>query len=317
MSTSDVAPDGALLSCYTTSIAEVLWHRGVDWAAAIGLGSVLAIRPEGELFAFNHHDTSLRPPGLRRVGTDDVRELHRGLVAAHERDRRVIVVADAHNLPWSTGFGRRHAPHWCVVDGRRDGAWHVTDRFTMLDARGEQSPWHGWMSDDELPQVLCRGDLEAQQVLRERLAFGDEEPPPPGTRYQWFTSTPTASAARVGPPAGDWLVGERAVHRLIEHFTEHGGRARAYRQTEDLWVTGRHRRLRHLVLARAMPADHPSVIAARDLADAWERVPMALRYAAESARRGRPRLAALRRSLSEVAEHEAHMQEVHTTTGKW
>lgn len=317
MSTSDITPDGAVLSCYTTSIAEVLWHRGVDWAAAIGLGSLLAIRPEGELFAFNHHDTPLRPPGLRRFGTDHVRELHRGLADAHERDGRVIVVADVHNLPWSTGFRRRHAPHWCVVDGRRDGAWHFTDRFTMLDAWGEQTPWHGWISDDELPEVLVRGELRPQQVLRERLAFGDEEPPPPRTRYQWFSSAPTASATPVCAPAGDWLVGERAVHRLIEHFTEHGARAQAYRQADDLWVVGRHRRLRHLALARTLPADHPSVIEACDLADAWERVPMTLSYAAESVRRGRPRLAALRRSLSEVAEREGHVQEVHTTTGQW
>ncbi|GGP78747.1 hypothetical protein [Saccharothrix coeruleofusca] len=299
-----VRPDGALLSCYTAAVAEALWRRGGDWAAAIGLGSVLAIRPEGELFAFRHHSTSLRPllaPDLHRTGADDASGLLTGLSRAYERHGWVIAIADVHNLPWSTGRGRRHAPHWCVVDGRDEGRWHITDRFTMRDAGGEQPPWEGWISDEHLPAVLATAPGSPEQRLRDRFPFGDEEPEPVRSRYQWFATGGHADLR----PRGEWLCGAAALRRLAGHYAERGADPAAYRQTEDLWVTARHRRLRQVVLQRD---GSPEAGKARELADTWERVPMMLHYAEESARRGRPKLTALRTALEAVTREESRLE---------
>ena len=81
----------------------------------------------------------------------------------------VIVAGDAVNLPWSTTYRRRHAPHWFVVDGRHPaGGWHVTDPFCALDEHGEQHPWSGVVPDAAFPAILRTAALAPEQALRER-----------------------------------------------------------------------------------------------------------------------------------------------------
>ncbi|HWH00131.1 MAG TPA: hypothetical protein VNV66_12605, partial [Pilimelia sp.] len=227
-------PDGSLLSCYTASLAQAMCRRGLDWAGVIGLSSVFALRPAGDgLFAFAHHAYSLRDRlarGLRRTGTDDPDELADGLARAHRRLGWVIVSGDTFHLPWCAGHRRRHAPHWFVLDGRRDGSWHVTDPFAMVNEDGEQAPWHGWVDAGRLSEVFrAVADPLPEQALRERFAFGDDDPRRLAFGYQWFTTAPAGpTPPHAGrPPAPwqaheGWLTGATAVRRVRDHVTEVG-----------------------------------------------------------------------------------------------
>lgn len=328
-------PDGALLSCYTVAIAGLLYQPGQDcqgqdcrsrdWLGSIGLSSVLAVRPAGDLLAFVHHDRSLRPlvgGGLRRMGTADPDRVPGGLAEAYATAGPVILIVDAGNLPWVPGAGQKHAPHWLVLDDRQDGRWHVTDRFSADDDHGGHGPWQGWVRDGELAALAELTALRPEQVLRERLAFGDEEPSPLDVPYRWYSAAPHPPG-RDGdgyltgsPPAaislGDgWLQGAAAVTALARRFERAGPDPDAFRQADDLWVASRHRRLRALALGRVLTAGDRRLASAQALAREWDRVPMVLRYAAEAARRGRDKTATLLGVLEAVARAEAEMGRAH------
>src|ERR1700760_1825204 len=333
------APDGSVLSCFTGAIAQVIWREGRDWLDTLGETIALRIRPAGELFAFSHHQPSLRglfPVPPERTGTDKVTEALDGIATQLRATGHVIVAGDAANLPWSTAFRQRHAPHWFVVDGRVDGGWHVTDPFRALDEHGKQRPWAGVIPDAAFPGTLRAADLTPEQALREQYAFGDRGPEPPAARYQYFTAAGRlgggaarpagggdsaggrgARAARgrgpPGPPevvdpADGWLTGPAAVRALYQHFASTDGPG-AFRQADDLWVVARHRELRHRALRQRLGSEDARVRAAAVAASAWAQVPMTMRFAAESARRGRRRTSALLAALGAAGQAEQNGQD--------
>jgi hypothetical protein len=312
-------PDGALLSCYTVAIAEMLYRQGADWLSLIGLSSVLAVRPAGDLLAFVHHAQSLRPlvaKTMRRMGTADPAALPEGLAEAYGQGGLVILIVDAGHLPWVPGAGQKHAPHWLVLDDRQDGRWHVTDRFRADDDHGGHVPWQGWVRDGELPALAELTELAPEQVLRERLAFGDEEPSHLDVPYRWYSAAPHPPHRNghgylaAGPATAitlnrDWLEGAAAIAAVARHFEQAGPDPGAFGQADDLWVASRHRRLRAAALSRVLPDGDQRRSSAQALAKEWDRVPMVLRYAAEAARRGRDKTATLVAVLDAVGQAEA------------
>jgi hypothetical protein len=315
-------PDGGLLSCYTVAIAEMLYRQGTDWLSTIGLSSVLAVRPAGDLLTFVHHDRTLRPQagGLRRMGTADPDGLADGLADAYARARPVILVVDAGHLPWAPAAGHKHAPHWLVLDGRQDGRWHVTDRFSADGEHGGHVPWQGWVRDGELAALTELTALRPEQVLRERLAFGDEEPSHLVVPYRWYSAAPhpphrnghgyLAAGPSTAISLGGWVKGAAAVTAVARYFEQAGPEPGAFRQADDLWVASRHRRLRALALSRVLAAGDRRLASAGALAAEWGRLPMVLRYAAEAARRGRDKTATLLGVLGAVAQAEAADAEI-------
>lgn len=122
------------------------------------------------------------------------------------------MAGDAVNLPWSTTYRRRHAPHWFVVDGRHPaGGWHVTDPFCALDEHGEQHPWSGVVPDAAFPAILRTAAPAPEQALREWYTFGDCGPEPPGLTYQYLMpgdrTDQTGPGLLPGPAAGRRLAG--------------------------------------------------------------------------------------------------------------
>ena len=224
------------------------------------------------------------------------------------------MAVDAVNLPWSTTYRRRHAPHWFVVDGRHPaGGWHVTDPFCALGEHGEQHPWSCVVPDAAFPAILRTAALAPDQALREWYTFGDCGPEPPGLTYQYFMpgdrTDQTGPGLLPGPPGGGWLAGPAAVRRLSEHFAD-ADHPDCYRQADDLWVAARHRELRYRALRSQLGERNPAVRAAAEAASAWARVPVTVRYAAESVRRGRRRISALLAMLTEVERAESRAEAV-------
>jgi hypothetical protein len=311
-------PDGSLLSCYTASIAESLHRRGMDWLAVIGLSSVVAVRPQGRLFAFAHHMPSLRAlaaPGVRRAGTSEPTAVVAGLRAALAAAGHVIAVADAGRLPWTPALRGRRVPHWLVIDGQAERRWHVTDRFSALVGPAEHHPWQGWVGQEDLIGMLRLSSLAPEQILRERLAFGDEEPAHLPVCFQWYAAgvLPEDHHYQVAPPpdrispAGGWLLGPDAVAALASSFTRPtpDQRADAYCQADDLWVASRHRKLRAIALSQVLTSGDPRLAAAEALSRAWQRVPMVVQYAAQAETRGRDKSSTVASVLEDVAEAEA------------
>jgi len=312
------SPDGSLLSCYTASIAESLHRRGADWLAVIGLSSVVAVRPQGRLFAFAHHMPSLRAlaaPGLRRAGTSEPTAMVAGLQATLAACGHVIAVADAGSLPWTAALRGRCVPHWLVIDDQANRRWHVTDRFSAPVGQAPHHPWQGWVGQDDLIGLLRLSSLAPEQILRERLAFGDEEPAHLHGCFQWYAGgvLPEEHRYQVSPPAGrispadGWLLGPDAVAALASYFTRPAPdqRADGYCQADDLWVASRHRKLRAIALGQVLASGDPRLAAAQALSRAWQRVPMVAQYAAEAAARGRDKSSTLASVLADVAEAEA------------
>ncbi len=313
--------DGELLSCYGAALAAYLDATGHDWLSVLGRSCPLQVRAEGRCaFAFRYRPAGLRAaegplPLASRRAVEPGTALA-GISAELSARGAVIVTGDTFNLPWLNACGSRHAPHWFVVDGRRDGRWHVRDEFRGTDDLGTQLPWRGRANDADLA-AWCRGVPEPTPLfqLQERHAFGDEgeegEENPLQGGLRWFAvRDPVSSAPPLGgASAGGWLSRADAVTALADHFEEHGDEIDAYCQADEIWAVARQRALFHEHLrqnprSRAV-ADRRALARLPGLVAAWASLPMQLRYARLSlARTSKPRSRPLALSLRRLAELE-------------
>ncbi|MFF5029774.1 hypothetical protein ACWCPJ_35685 [Streptomyces collinus] len=271
------------LSCYTTNLKEHL--RLTDPAAErrLAAGFTLSVRRDGldDTLAFSHHERVAPDFGYRgaRRWEDAVSAL-RGEFA---RRGDVLVVANCRNLPWSPSHLVRDVPHWLRLAARDGGRWLVVDDFDALLPEGHQSPHRGWADEGEL-RVLLAPLPGLDTVLHQRdvyaLGGGPAWVPDPGS-HRWLEH----GAGRFDPCPGQWVRGTAASLALLRDLLACEPRA-LVRYAEDLWAAARH----HQYLHRAEPAT----------AAAWGELSRSLRYAAQSAARGRPRASLVRTAFDRI-----------------
>ena len=283
-----------MLSCYTTSLLGHLRGRVPDaderFREAIDL-SVRVDLPAGDL-AFEQH----RPvdPTLRYRGRADWDSARQGLLTELDRAGDVIVVANCRNLPWSPSYRREDTPHWLRLNDHRDGRWSVVDDFDALLPLGHQQPYHGRLSDAELRELLA--PLPALPLALHRRdvhALGAPvDVPAPGT-YRWLEHGPAGAAAHA--EEGRWVRGTgEALAYLARRLVEDPVALR--RHTEDLWAAARHHQYR-------LDDDEEAVAA-------WGELARSLRFAVQSADRGRPRPTLITRAFDRIEQAHAGRREV-------
>lgn len=291
------------LSCYTAALHGYL---AAEWdASALVARSVrLAVRvdgPDGRL-AFSHHEPSLdRLPdgsGLRYAAAGEPTAAVAAVADELAAHGRVLVVVDGARLPWSVTQGGRPAPHWLLVDGHEAGAWHVVDGFSALLPAGEQRPHEGWLSAGALGEAMALpGRWEPEQALRNALAFGGSVEVPAGGTL-WLRRGRPASV----PPAGRWLAGDAvALPFLAEQLADRGACAEPC--LDDVWAAAGHRSFAYRWRLAGGPGAREREALEAALAR-WEALPQLVRFAVESAARGRPRASLVRRAFDELLRAE-------------
>ncbi len=305
--TSDTLTDYRGLSCYTANLAAYL--DGEFAAGALVARSVrTAVRTDlaPERLAFSHHRVRLErlPDGSRlryRCAPTAAHAL--GAVAAEvRRYGRALVVVDTRRLPWSpVGSESPSAPHWLLVDGTGPAGWRVRDEFSGLLPDGEQLPFTGRLPSRRLATAMDTPEWTEHQRMRNGLACGFPLAGADAPGWWWLERIREAPAATDEPEAlpGRWIVGERAALTFLGDRLAQSPEALA-RHLDDCWALAGHHcfALRH-DLAAAAPGD-PARPALETAAARWAGLPRMLRYAAESAARGRPRPGIVRRAFAEA-----------------
>ncbi|MFD7414058.1 hypothetical protein [Kitasatospora purpeofusca] len=295
------------LSCYTTNLVHYLAAEDPAVPHRFAEVTRLAVRtdlPAGEL-AFSHHariDLTPDGGGLAYRGAADwsaARELLRAELAA---SGSVLAAASTERLSWAPGYGRAAAPHWILVRGERDGSWEVADHFAALTPHGEQEPFLGRLDDAELALALAPlAEPGPEMLRRDAMALGSATAVPAGRQYRWLVRTRDASASARDPHPGAaddgrWLLEPAAAlsHVLAALLADPAAIAR---HADDLWAAARHYAYRNEVLVADGLLD-PERAAAET--EAWQEVPRALRIAAMSAARGRPRPGLVAEAFTEL-----------------
>jgi hypothetical protein len=305
MSAAASAPSGDApgLSCYTGCLAVYLAGYGIDAAALLADSIRLAVRidlPDGAL-AFSHHRVALNrlPDGTELTyATHEAAEATAHITEELEVDGRVIVVVDNAELPWSPSYGcGPSAPHWLLIDDRRGDRWHVVDPFNGLLPSGEQEPFTGWLPTRSLLDAMSMTQAwTPEQRRRNELAFGYPVREPAGAGVTWLRrSLPSGDSAL----PGRWLFSYAETLPFLDTYL--GERlTECARVSDDVWAAAQHHVFRHHWLAgQGDPERHLTV------ANAWSALPQALRFAVESAARGRPRAGLLHTTLDNLLVLEA------------
>jgi hypothetical protein len=288
------------LSCYTAALHGYL---AVEWDASsvIARSVRLAVQvdPARRELAFSHHQPSLDvlPDGSRLVYTEcpSSPDALPELAAELARYGRVVAVADSARLPWSVTRGGSAAPHWLLIDGRDERGWHVRDDFAALLPTGEQTPYQGWLSADELTHAMALPPCwQPTQVLRNQLAFG--VPVRLGAAGAlWLRREHGSWPPRILPVEEGWLVGDAQVLPfLIEYAAEAG--LGIIGHLEDLWAAAGHRSFAYRWQLH-QAGDEGDRTALEAALSHWEALPRLLRVAVESVARGRPRPTLVRSAL--------------------
>ncbi|MFE5035962.1 hypothetical protein [Streptomyces sp. NPDC056683] len=320
MRTDPTIPTSLGLSCYTENLAGYLSARAPASTDLLARSVRLAVDPATG--SFSHHDRALNNlSGGRRLGyrgAPDAEAALTGIAAELTARGRVLVVADSGALPWLSGAADAHAPHLITVDGHPpDGGWHVLDAFTALFSSGaSQEPFSGELSGAELTALLAFPEgLSEVHRTRNTLAFGFPVTPPRDETYQWLVEEEGVTEERL--PGGPWLTGAAALEEtarlLLADLDGDGSRG----VLEDVWAAAQHHVFRdaHL-LAAAGAALTPAKRRAVDATTAkWRELPRMLRFAANSARRGRPRPSLVTGAFTALAGLEAEASPVHATHG--
>lgn len=294
------------LSCYTANLTGYLRRLSPDADRIVARSIRLAVAEEdGGLLAFSHHAWPLNalPCGgaldyRAAAGGDAAIE---GIAAELAATGAVLVVADGARLPWAPA-GAPPAPHFVLLDGRAAGCWHTVDEFSALAVGGRQhEPFTGWVPDAALLRMIDPGPPpRPEQRLRNRLAFGAPVPLPPDGMFQWLA----AGVQTAGPLPAGWVVDPAAsIDVLTERLAASLGRTGDDRQLDDVWAAAQHHVHRYTFVE---PELGPPAVAA---ADAWRALPRTLRFAADSARRGRPRASLVGAALAELRRIEADLRE--------
>ncbi|TDP90598.1 hypothetical protein [Labedaea rhizosphaerae] len=271
------------LSCYTTNLVEYLLREnpGARWrlAEAIRLG----VRPDppGEGLVFSQHTRIDRDASGRELayrGAASWAAARTALADELARHGRVLAVTDTAHLPWSPYPADAHGPHWILLLGRDRDRWHVVDRFAALTMHGRQRPHEGWLTDDELR--LAMSPVPAPLSARDAYALGERVELPPLTHYRWLAKVPATTQ-----PVVHWSTTPVPTLRLVAERLVADEQALA-EHVDDLWAAGVHQQFRlGLFVERGLVAPEQ----ARPVVAAWTRLQRPLRFAVESARRGKPR----------------------------
>ncbi|GAA3487586.1 hypothetical protein [Streptomyces cremeus] len=271
------------LSCYTTNLKEHLRLTHPAAERKLATGFTLSVRRDGldGLMAFSHHDRVAPDFGYRGARRwEDALSALRGEFA---RQGDVLAVANCRNLPWSPSHLVRDVPHWLRLAARDGDRWLVVDDFDALLPEGHQSPHRGWVEEAALRELLAPlPGLETALHQRDVYALGGGPAwvPDPGN-HRWLEH----GAGRFDPRPGDWVRGTAASLALLRDLLPSDPQAQV-RYAEDLWAAARH----HQYLHRAEPAT----------AAAWGELSRSLRYAAQSAARGRPRASLVRTAFERI-----------------
>lgn len=289
------------LSCYTGNLVAYLERHEPDPADRVARSIRVAVRtdaPGGGLAISHHAEPLQRLPGggeLRYRGAADRATALREIEAELDAHQQALVVADSALLPWSADSGAG-APHYLLVNDRKSGYWHVIDRFAaLLPGGGEQQPFGGWLTDEEFASLLRPLDpLPLQQRRRNEHVFGFPVPVPPDGRYQWLARVPDPEGT-AGVLPGQWLTDPAEA-------LDHLGQNVAEELLEDIWAVAQH----HIFRYGRLEGDLDGVDAA--LA-AWGELPRAVRFAHESAKRGRSRDSLLKTAFDRLGRIEDEMRE--------
>lgn len=295
------------LSCYTANLIALLSELRPGSYESFAASVRLAIRPDGPdgRIAFSHHE---------RVDLLDGRELgyRHARRWADARDAlrdellgsgHVIAVAHSALLPWAPaapeGSG---APHWIrLLDAREDG-WLVEDRFDALLPHGAQQPFRGRLDEEQVRRLLTPVAPKRPEVrLRDRMALGQEVPVPEDGDYSWLAFMPSPDPDQgAGRTAVDevWIEEPAEVCAVLAQRLA-ADPALLEAHLEDLWAASRHQRFRlQSPAVRAALGEE----AAEQAAASWDELPVALRFAAQSARRGRARPGVVQQVFTRLAD---------------
>ncbi|MBO2450269.1 hypothetical protein J4573_24425 [Actinomadura barringtoniae] len=303
------------LSCYTGNLVAYLERHEPDPAERVARSIRVAVRTDapGGGLAISHHAQPLQrlPDGggeLRYQGAADRATALREIEAELDAHQQALVVADSALLPWSAApdpdsapdaapdaDSDAGAPHYLLVNDRKSGYWHVIDRFAaLLPGGGEQQPFGGWLTDEEFAWLLRPLDpLPLQQRRRNEHAFGFPVPIPPDGRYQWLARVPDQEGPAVLP--GQWLTDPSEA-------LDHLGQNVAEELLEDIWAVAQHHIFRYGHLADDLDG-------ADEALAAWGELPRAVRFAHESAKRGRSRDSLLKAAFDRLARIEDDLRE--------
>jgi hypothetical protein len=277
--------NGALLSCYTASLATYMERQGIDHVLAIGTQLFTGVRvdPEGPVRVrlLHQHSPLLgdRPTyslHLARRECASPSAAARLIAAEGARSGVVVVCGDAFNLPWLVSGGRRHAPHWFVVHhvdtGR--GTCRVTDPFEFVNEDGTQEPYAGELRLELLERLAAApSGCSAAAAARTSAALGIIETAAPAEGCAWFEATRPAVSREVGEwgvlgllretvafhtgrsrrsdLGSGWVPGVDGVRALADCCDRFAEDPVLYDAADDLWVAGRGRALFGVALRRA------------------------------------------------------------------
>jgi len=281
------------LSCYT---ANLLGYLEAEWDGVelIATSIRLAMRRESGAgsFVFSHHHPPLSslPDGTRMAygASCESREARDEIETELRLWGRALVVCDSASLPWS-GSLVASGPHWVLVDGEADEVWHVVDGFAAVPGEGAHATIREWIDVSAFINAIeLRDRWTPHQEMRNAMAFGNQVHVPDG-QYRWIRRRDDLHVATEVGKASDWIDDDATILATVVERIDSG-------QTDlldDLWAAAGHRCFAYAWrLRRGTPYAH----ALRSALESWRRLPVLLRLASESQRRGRPR-----RSLAESA----------------
>jgi hypothetical protein len=309
------AVSAAELSCYTAALARYLEGHHADPLARIARSVRLALRinPGNGLAAFSHHAVSLADLGggycLAYRGSTSPASLLAGLDRELAAAGGGLAVTYTAAMSWSVADPEDSAPHFVLVTGHEGERWRIEDPFSAQLPSGYQEPFTGWIPGSQLVSAMTPpGRLNPEHRVRLRYVFGHGTPLRPPHEFQWLARTAAEPSLALGP---GWITQPSGVLENLSDFwsslDDHPARVR---HLDDVWASARHHAFRYSHLLGHEQLDEASAAVAETAREIWTELPMALRFAAESAARGRSRPSMIRGLFSRLSTVEQHTADI-------
>ncbi|WP_436536177.1 hypothetical protein [Actinoplanes sp. HUAS TT8] len=298
-------------TCLTVNLVTYLGATEADPRGRVARSVRLAVRtdePHG-LLAFSHHRHSLGhlSDGRRLFyrTASDTATLARRLREQSGRDGSVLVVTYAGSMPWSLADAADSAPHLVRVVACDGDHWEVDDAFTALLPGGQQHPFRGRITTTELSRAMTApNDLEPEQLLRLTHAFGDTTVVPDDHRFLWVAPEEADRQPQMPAPPS-WNTGlTEVLAYLTDFFCALAENPQRERHIDDLWAAAQHHIFRYTHLLDGHDLGDDDRESVEQALITWSNLPMSLHFAADSAKRGRPRPALVRTAFTAIADAE-------------